>query len=121
MTPDRKTIKEILVKHDVVNEKLLDALCEAFGVTGESLQKYVVITSTHRQHGFNIQHNKGKVAEVISEKGDRLFLRFNNGSTAFIRRNYTQPFEPYESGHLHSINMQYEHGREWRRKLGIKS
>ncbi|MBD1389521.1 hypothetical protein IC617_08780 [Neiella sp. HB171785] len=95
-----------------------DALCDALGVAKEP--EYVVIARTHRRHGYNIQLHVDTVALVLSVMSDdRLYVEFRNGSTAFIRRSYTEPFKPYAPGSLSSINSQYKYGPEFLQKLGV--
>lgn len=53
---------------------------------------FVTISSVHRQHGYNIKINKGRIAKVIEIETKKVRLHLQNGSTARILPKYLEPY-----------------------------
>lgn len=53
---------------------------------------FVTIAFVHRQHGYNIHLNKGRIAKVLSIEVPKVRLHLQNGSTARILPKYLERY-----------------------------
>lgn len=63
---------------------------------------FVTIAFVHRQHGYNIKINKGRIAKVTSIEPTKVRIQFQSGTRARISPKYLEPYvrEEYDPDDL---------------------